>query len=367
MPDIPPNRRDFLTGQAWQTHVERAGERLADEIETSAPELIIPSGDIVCLGKPAMACDFDVILNPGPASQLAAASDALDLVDRLEDQMTVYRPHSELTRINRGAALEEMPVEPQLFSLLARAEWISAETGGCFDPTSGPLVALWRRCKQEGRVPSEQEIVAARAVTGFEHVSLDASRSTVRYSRPGVELNLGSIGKGYALDRCADVLNAARIDDWLIHGGHSSILARGGLAGGAGWPITIRNPLFPERKLATLLLRDRGMSTSGSGVQYFRVGGRRFGHLLDPRTGWPVEGMLSVTVLAPTAAEADALSTAFFVLGVEKTREYCHNRKNVAALIIPPPALGRKLEPIHCGLSDAELFFSPDELTLADN
>lgn len=367
MPDVPPNRREFLTGQAWQAEVERVGESLAQHLESEASSPTFPTGDTVCLGKPAMACDFDVILNPGPPSQLATASDALDLVDRLEDQMTVYRPHSELSRINAEAAQRDMPVEPQLFTLLARAAALTAETSGGFDPTSGPLIALWRRCKGEGRVPTDAEIAAAKRLSGIEHVSLDAACSSIRYDRPGVEFNLGSIGKGYALDRCAELLNGAGISDWFVHGGHSSILARGGLAGGAGWPIGIRNPLFPERRLATLVLRNRGMSTSGSGVQFFRVGGRRFGHILDPRSGWPVEGMLSVTVLAPTAAEADALSTAFFVLGVENARTYCHNHKNVAALIIPPPAFGRKLEPINCGLSHEELFFSSDELTLADN
>jgi thiamine biosynthesis lipoprotein len=137
------------------------------------------------------------------------------------------------------------------------------------------------------------------------------------------------------------------------------VLSQGGHAGHAGWPIGIRNPNFPERQLATLLLSGRGMSTSGSGVQYFRHGGQRYGHLLDPRTGWPVEGMLSVTVLAPTAAEADALSTAFFVLGVEKARGYCHNRTDVAALLIPHPPPGRRLEPINLGIPTDDLFFTP--------
>ncbi|HVV99773.1 MAG TPA: FAD:protein FMN transferase, partial [Planctomycetaceae bacterium] len=145
----------------------------------------------------------------------------------------------------------------------------------------------------------------------------------------------------------------------LLHGGHSSVLARGGHAGHAGWPIGVRNPNFPDRQLATLLLSGQGMSTSGSGVQYFRFGGRRYGHLLDPRTGWPVEGMLSVTVLAPTAAEADALSTAFFVLGVEKARSYCHNRTDVAALLIPHPPPGRRLEPVNLGIPDDVLFITP--------
>jgi len=366
--DPTSSRREFVTGRAIQAEIERAGSRVGDEMLVAAEAVAaareIPGGgDTVRLGKVAMACDFDVILNPGPASRLEAASAALDLVDRLEDQMSVYRPHSQLSRLNRIAAEQAVEVEPRLFDLLLLARRLAIATDGAFDPTAGPFVALWRTSKQEHRVPKQSEIDALRELIGIDSVSFDAERRTVRFVRPGVELNLNSIGKGYALDRAGEVLAEAAIEDWLLHGGHSSVLARGGHAGHAGWPIAIRNPLFPERPLATILLRDRGMSTSGSGVQYFRHRGKRYGHIIDPRTGWPVEGMLSVTVLAPTAAEADALSTAFFVLGVEKTIACCHNlrgqQRDVAALILPPPTRGRKLEPINCGLPDDQLFFHP--------
>lgn len=357
------SRRDFLAGRSLREEIERHGQVLADRIVSEQPRPVPTAGATIRLGKSAMACDFDVILNPGPASQLEAASAALDLVDRLEDQMTVYRPHSELSQINAHAAAGPVAVETQLFDLLRRSEELCAATGGGFDPTSGPLVALWRQAKSAGRLPTVEEIVDARERVGFQHVTFDVEQRTVRYARPGVELNLGSIGKGYALDRAAEVLDAQHVEHWLLHGGHSSILAQGGHAGWEGWPVGIRNPLFPERRLATLLLKNRGLSTSGSGIQYFRHGGKRYGHILDPRTGWPVEGMLSVTVLAPTAAEADALSTAFFVIGVENAWNYCHNHKGVAALFVLPPERGRRLEPINCGIPEDDLFFSPDELS----
>lgn len=379
------SRREFVTGKAIQAEIERTGQRIGDQVNVAveidpAARPIPSGGDTVRLGKVAMACDFEVILNPGPVSRLEAASAALDLVDRLEDQMSVYRPHTELSRLNRIAAERAVEVEPHLFDLLMLARRLAVATDGAFDPTAGPLVALWRACKQEHRAPKQPEIDALRELIGIDKVEFDSGRQvagappsggqpakagtpTVRFVRPGVELNLNSIGKGYALDRAGEVLAAAKIEDWLLHGGHSSVLASGGHAGHAGWPIAIRNPLFPERPLATILLRGRGMSTSGSGVQYFRHRGKRYGHIIDPRTGWPIEGMLSVTVLAPTAAEADALSTAFFVLGVEKTIACCHNlrgqQRDVAALILPPPTRGRKLEPINCGLPDDQLFFHP--------
>lgn len=355
VPDVPASRRDFLTGRALQAQVETAGGALADEL--AAEGRIPPSGgDTIRLSTPAMACEFSVIMNPGPAEQVSTASDALELVHALEDQMSVYREHSELSQLNRRAAGEPVPVESRLFALLKQSVRLCRETNAAFDPTSGPLIALWRRCRSEGRIPTQEEIERCLARSGIEHVSFDDSAQTVRFDRAGVELNLGGIGKGHALDRIAERLLDAGMQNWLLHGGHSSVLACGNHNGLGGWPVGIRNPLFPGERLATLVLKGQALSSSGSGVQFFRHGGRRYGHILDPRTGRPVEEMLSVTVLAPTAAEADALSTAFFVLGVEKARAFCDNHQGVSALLIPPPRRGRSLEPVNCGIPEDVLF-----------
>jgi thiamine biosynthesis lipoprotein len=364
-------RRDFLTARSLRDALEPA----ADEDGEGA---CVPlAGNTIRLGKTAMASPFEVILNPGSGDLLAAASAALEEVDRLEDQMSIYRPHSELSRLNARATDGPIVVERGLYDLLNQAVQYAREMEGAFDPTAGPLVALWRKCRRDRRIPTDAELDAACARRGFADVEFDDAARTIRFRRRGIELNLNAIGKGYALDRAGEILDAAVSPpqaenpsgpsrspgpagpaggaSWLMHGGHSSILARGSLAGMAGWPIAIRHPLFPNRELATILLKDRGMSTSGSAVQFFRVGERRLGHLLDPRTGWPAEGVLSVTVLAPTAALAEALSTAFFVAGVEKAREYCHNCSDVAALIVPAPCRGSQVELINCGLPAADL------------
>jgi thiamine biosynthesis lipoprotein len=195
---------------------------------------------------------------------------------------------------------------------------------------------------------------------GIERVTLNAANRTVSYRNPGVELNLGGIGKGFALDRVNDALQSAGVTDVLLHGGKSSILAAGGHSPHGGWPVGVRNPLFPNRRMATLLLRNAGMSTSGAGVQFFRHEGKRYGHILDPRTGMPAEGVLSVTVLAPTAAEADALSTAFFVMGLEKSREYCDNHREVTVLLTPPPTSGRMLKVHAFNLPEQTLFLGSE-------
>jgi thiamine biosynthesis lipoprotein len=355
------SRREFLTGEAARSEVERAGEALAEEINAASQPEAPSGGDTIRLGVRAMACDFDVVMNPGGSSQIAAASESLEIVHALEAQMSVYRADSELSRLNRMAASGPVEVEAQLFALLRECRRLSVETEGGFDPTSGPLISLWQKCRQQERIPTEDEMTQCLTRTGIAHVAFDDKSQTVKFDREGVELNLGGIGKGYALDRAGHHLQEQGVDSWLLHGGHSSLLARGDHQGLGGWPVGIRNPLFPNERLATVLLKDGALASSGSGVQHFRHGGKRYGHILDPRTGHPVEGMLSVTVLAETAAEADALSTAFFVIGVENTRRFCHNRVGVHALLIPPPRRGRRLEPVICGIPSEVLFFSHDE------
>jgi thiamine biosynthesis lipoprotein len=303
--------------------------------------------------------DFEVILNPGPASRLESASAALELVEQLEDQLSVYRPHSEVSLLNRRGSDRPVEVERRLFDLLCRAVHFADETEGAFDPTSGPLVQLWRQCKLDKRLPNEKELADAQGRLGREQVVFDHAALTVFFKRPGITFNLNAMGKGYALDRAAELLKDGT-SECLMHGGFSSILARGRHAGCDGWPVSIRHPLFPDRQLATVLLKDRGMSTSGSAVQFFRHQGKRYGHIIDPRTGWPVDAMLSVTVLAPDAAQAEALSTGFFVLGVEKALEYCHNHKEVAALLVPAPTSGNRLEPVICGIPESDLAFVPE-------
>ena len=302
-----------------------------------------------------MACEFEV--------QMAAARNddsmehvfaALDLVEALETQMTVYRDDSEVIRINRRAAQEPVQMEPRLFEILQTAERLHRETAGAFDITSGPLSEVWGFSRREGRVPSDAEIAAARERVGMQHVSLDESPQTIFFRRPGVTINLNSIGKGYALDRMAELLARHAVDDYLLHGGKSSVMARGDQPGceGEGWTIGLRHPLRPAERLAEFPLRDRALATSGSGTQFFIRRGRRYGHILDPRTGRPAEGLYSATAIAPTAAEADALSTAFYVMGPEATRAYCAERPQIAALLIGPADREGDVRLHPCGLND---------------
>jgi thiamine biosynthesis lipoprotein len=345
------SRRDFLKGQSAHDALEDAGERLVGNQPTETPQAKkseVAARDpasrseapsyLMELSRRAMACDFEISLNAGQHSRAPeAAVAALDLIDQLEAQLTVYRANSEISQINRRAAFETVPVELHLHGLLQQARELSEQTGGAFDITAGPLVKLWGQCRKEGRLPAADEIDRIRERVNWRHVELDGRQSTVRFCREGVEINLGAIGKGYALDRASRVLRDSGVEVFLFHGGRSSLIAFGSRAGageGGGWRVAIRHPLRPDRPIGEVRLIDRGMGTSGSGTQFFTHRGKRYGHILDPRSGWPVEGMLSTTVLAPTAADADALSTAFYVMGVEPSLEHCRKHPEVSAILI---------------------------------
>jgi thiamine biosynthesis lipoprotein len=326
------NRRDFLH---IREAVRSAGAALQPPADP-APEAV----SLLRVGRRAMATSFEVLVPWGTPDGQAAAEAALDLVDRLEAQLTVYRDASEVSRLNRLAAVRPVPVEAGLFALLQLCERLAADTGGAFDPTSGPLIKAWGFFRRQGRVPADDEIAAARDRVGIlRFVELDVERRTVRFRRAGVEVNFGSIGKGYALDRATGMMGSEfGVTSALLHAGGSSVLAVGTPPGDRrGWEVGVRHP-WRGGRLGVVRLAGRALATSAATYQHFDYNGRKLGHLLDPRTGRPAEGVASATAIAPTAAEADALATAFYVLGSDAVRDYCAARPDVAAVVLPDAA-----------------------------
>jgi thiamine biosynthesis lipoprotein len=309
----------------------------AAALDANAPGLG-SGGDLIRASRPAMGSYFEVRIGAGTPGAVGVTERALDLIDQLEQQMTVYRDDSEVSRINATAHLGPVAVEPGLFSLLEQAVAIGQATQGAYDVTAGALSQAWGFVRGPRRVPDADALADARARTGCHHLRLDPERRTVAFDRPGIVINLGSIGKGYAIDCAVDVLR----DHWwptpgLVHGGRSSVYALGSPPGrfGGRWEIALRNPFDPEVPLGVVHLRNRAMGTSGTSFQRFEAGGRVYGHILDPRTGVPAEGPASVTVLAPTAALADALSTAFYLLGTEAAAAYVAAHPEIGAIIVP--------------------------------
>lgn len=296
-----------------------------------------------------MACRFEVTLPPEKHADLPVARSALDDVDRLEARLSIFRETSEISRINRLAAAAPVRVESDLFALLEECRLLHDETEGAFDITSGPLSRCWGFLRRNGRVPERGEIEAALVTVGMQYVALDALSRAIRFTREGVEINLGSIGKGYALDRVGGSMRMMGTRAALLSGGSSSVLAIGSGSSSGGWVVGVRHPQRRDTRLARLRLWDCGMATSGGGEQYFDTGGRRYSHVMDPRTGCPVEGVAAATVIARSAAVADALATAFCVGGQKLAERYCSTHRDLVAIVTETRQPAR---PVITGASD---------------
>jgi thiamine biosynthesis lipoprotein len=331
------HRRDLLD---LRNVARAAGHVLGalDELSPTPTALLEcpPEQPLLRLSRRAMATTFEIVLPYATPDAMTISSDAFEQLDALESQLTVYRDTSEVSRLNRIAPYGPAPVEPQLFGLLQTAARVHAETNGAFDVTAGTIIKAWGFYKGPRRVPGETELQTALRCVGMQHVEMDPERKTVRFTRPGLEINLGGIGKGYALDRVAEFLEREwGLSSALLHGGFSSVITLGTPPSEPrGWPVGISHPWEPGRRLATVWLRGRALGTSAATFQHLEYNGQRLGHILDPRTGWPASGVASATVLAPTGAEADALSTAFFIEGVEAARRYCASHPGVGAVML---------------------------------
>lgn len=282
------------------------------------------------VNRKAMACRFEVTLPMTTECGVSIASDALDEVEEIEKQLSVFKEESAVSLLNRNAASSAVRVDQTLFDLLSLCKELREETEGAFDITSGPLTRCWGFLKREGRLPSNGEIENAKSLVGSGKLMLDAASSTVQFKQPGVEINLGSIGKGYALDKASKHFKKAK-EPALLSAGASSFLATGSER---AWLVGIRHPRAKQKRLASVRLHECAMSTSGSEEQFFESDGRRFGHIIDSRTGWPAEGVSGVTVIADTATHSDALATAFFVGGRDLAERYCVRHSDVLAIML---------------------------------
>ena len=299
-----------------------------------------------------MACEWEVLLNQHQYPQGAEeAMRALDLVEQLEALHTVFRTHSDLIAINRFAATRPVAVAHDTLVMLELARDVHALTEGAFDITAGSLSQVWGFSRRSGCMPTEGEIAKARQLVGTEFIVLDESQRQVALTKPGVTLNPGGIGKGYALDRAAGRLVANGVLDFMMHGGLSSVVAQGDRQHsetGGGWLVALKHPWRWEEQIGTLRLNNQALATSGSGKQFFHFQGQRYSHIIDPRSGWPAQGMMSTTVICPSAAVADALATALFVMGADKSRAFCQQHPTVAAvLVFSDPRSGATLTEAH--------------------
>jgi len=282
-----------------------------------------------------MGTQFEIILPRHLRSYMESIHFALDEVRRLEGLMTVFDSESRVSEVNRDAAMNPVTVEKELIEVFELSLDLWKNTGGAFDITADALWKMWGFYDREGRVPPAEEIEATLGHVGSQYVEIDSAERTVSFLRNSLTVNFGGVGKGFALDKAAKMLQNSGLAEALLHGGHSSIYAFGDPAhSGKGWKVAIRHQLEPDVDFAAVWLDSMGMATSGVGEQHFRSEGKCFGHVIDPRSGRPVEHHVSATALAPSAALSDALSTAFFIMSLDEVEAYCAKNSDVGAVIV---------------------------------
>jgi thiamine biosynthesis lipoprotein len=247
------------------------------------------------------------------ATRGAAIDEAFAAFAEVDRLMSNYRDDSELALINRRAALEGVAVSDPMFSVLDAARRISSASDGAFDVTVGPLVRLWGFHDKTPHVPTSGELATVRPLVDYRNLLLDAEHRTVRFARSGVELDLGGIAKGFAVEIAADVLRRRGLSGFIDAGGNQYLL--GTPPGKHTWTVGIKNPDARDRVLGVVETGENSVSTSSDDSNYLVANGRQYGHILDPRTLRPSTSALSVTILSRDGTLADAMSKAAFILG----------------------------------------------------
>jgi thiamine biosynthesis lipoprotein len=306
----------------------------------------------LAVARQAMATRFEVLLyGENEVSLRASAEEALDEIERLDAQLSLYNPASEVSHINARAGRGAVRVEPTLFHLIRHAKELSRETGGAFDITVGPLVRCWGFMRGSGKTPHQADVAEARTKVGIELLDTDERNFTIRFTRDDVMIDLGSIGKGFALERAAQLLREAGVASAILHGGTSTVCTIGTPPDAGAWSVAVPHPDFAGQSLsyggapasdalesgkilAIVPLKDEALSVSAVWGKAFEADGRVYGHVIDPRKGEPVEGAVLAAVVLPSATESDALSTALLVEGAEGLGPMASIRSVMRALVV---------------------------------
>jgi len=289
----------------------------------------------------AMGATFSVVLYGSDQESMNQAIDAaFEEAHRLDELLSNYKPASEWSRINRDAAVSPVVVSSESFQLLSDCIEYSRASEGTFDVTVAPLMRAWGFFGGDRKVPSSDQIREGLEMVGSHHIQLNAQKWTVHFDHPGLEIDPGGVGKGYAVDRMVEILRSRGFRNALVAASGSSIFGLGNPpAEPRGWPISITDPWDHRKNVAQVFLKDMSLSTSGSYEKSFRVAGHRYSHIMDPRRGVPAESAVQVTVVAPRAIDSEVWAKPYFIQGSAWTAAhkpkswrvlYCENTPGAA-------------------------------------
>lgn len=264
---------------------------------------------------------------------MAAIGAAFKEMERIERVFSKFNEDSEVSKINKLAGMEKVKVSREVFDLTERSIYYSRISDGAFDITVAPLMEIWGFVRKHNSVPDKEVVENVLKYVGYKNVELDSKELSIRFLNKGVKLDFGGIAKGYAVDMAKDVLVSNGIKNCLVNLG-GNIFALGNAHGKKNWKIGVQDPRKRGKLLYSFELNDRAISTSGNYERFFEIGDKRYSHIINPLTGEPCQGIISVTVALDSAEGADALSTAIFVMGEKNGLTLAKSIKDIKVLIL---------------------------------
>lgn len=279
-----------------------------------------------------MGTNFEIKVNGKNGGMDVKA--ALDKVREIANKIDYYDDKSELSAINNMAGISAVAVSSDTFNLIEKSIAVCRQTGGALDITIGPLMDLWNfNSRDHKEIPSGNELVYAQHLVNYNNVVINPSNEIVKLQYPGMKMDLGAVGKGYAISKARSILVERGVKSAIISAGSS--IAVIGDNRGKPWKVGIKDPRHPDDVVGIITLDGgQAVSTSGDYERYFELGGKRYHHILNPATGMPADESRSVTIISNDAAQADALSTAVFVMGPKRGLAFLSNFKDVYAVIV---------------------------------
>lgn len=258
---------------------------------------------------------------------------AIGEIDRIEKLISSWDPKSQTSKINQNAGIQPVTVDPELFDLIDRAIGLSRLTDGAFDISYASMDRIWKFDGSMTEMPTESALRKSVARVGYDNIVLDKVNSTVFLKKNGMKIGFGGIGKGYAADKAKQLLKSKGVSSGIINAS-GDMNTWGVQPDGSEWKVAITNPLNKNKAFALLPLNNGAVVTSGNYEKFVEFGGKRYTHIIDPRTGYPSSGIISVTVFAPSAELADALATSVFVMGREVGLDRINQMPNIECIII---------------------------------